>query len=227
MVVSLPIMRTFIVCIVLSMLSAFGFAQNLSYNTRQVQAYQREAAYYLRQAESYQREADYYNRQTQNNLREAEFYVRQKKYDRAKIYQDRARNMADKTMVYSHKADKARDRAADYTQKANAMLNKNKKFYDEKLVRIYDNDVVLCKLFRTTDNGRNGIFNKVDRTEKHDFQSARLNHVIALSSSLGRWFGISETGRLLSRWYWCEEGFLWYDYYGSHGRGAWSNQSHR
>lgn len=62
------------------MLSAFGFAQNLSYNTRQVQAYQREAAYYLRQAESYQREADYYNRQTQNNLREAEFYVRQKKW---------------------------------------------------------------------------------------------------------------------------------------------------
>ena len=92
-------MRTFIVCIVLSMLSAFGFAQNLSYNTRQVQSYQREAAYYLRQAASYQREADYYNRQTQNNLREAEYYVRQKKYDRAKIYQDRARNMADKALV--------------------------------------------------------------------------------------------------------------------------------
>ena len=111
-------MRTFIVCIVLSMLSAFGFAQNLSYNTRQAQSYQREAAYYLRQAESYQREADYYNRQTQNNLREAEYYVKQKKYDRA-------RNMADKALVYSHKADKARDRAADYTKKTNAMLSKN------------------------------------------------------------------------------------------------------
>ena len=109
-------MRTFIVCIVLSMLSAFGFAQNLSYNTRQAQSYQREAAYYLRQ--------DYYNRQTQNNLREAEYYVKQKKYDRAKIYQDRARNMADKALVYSHKADKARDRAADYTRKTNATLSK-------------------------------------------------------------------------------------------------------
>lgn len=29
--------------------------------------------------------------------------------------------------------------------------------------------------------------------------------------------GLSETGRLLSRWYWGKEGFLWYDYYGSHG----------
>ena len=27
----------------------------------------------------------------------------------------------------------------------------------------------------------------------------------------------SLSGRLLSRWYWCEEGFLRYDYYGSHG----------
>ena len=69
------------------------------------------------------------------------------------------------------------------------------------MVRIYDNDAVLCKLFRTTDNGRNGFFNKVDRTENFDCKSAGLSHVIALSSSLGRWFGISETGRLLSRWY--------------------------
>ena len=89
-------MRTFISCIVLSILTAIGYAQTSSFYVRQAQSYQREAAYYLQQAKSYQREADYYNRQTQNNLRDAEYYVRQKKYDRAKIYQDRARNMADK-----------------------------------------------------------------------------------------------------------------------------------
>lgn len=71
-------MRTFISCIVLSILTAIGYAQTSSFYVRQAQSYQREAAYYLRQAESYQREADYYNRQTQNNLREAEYYVRQK-----------------------------------------------------------------------------------------------------------------------------------------------------
>lgn len=38
------------------------------------------------------------------------------------------------------------------------------------------------------------MFKEVDRAEEHDSQSAGLSHDIALSSSLGRWFGIFETG---------------------------------
>ena len=66
---------------------------------------------------------------------------------------------------------------------------------------IFNNDVASCKLLRATGDGGNFVFTEVNRAEWHDCYSAGLNHVIALSSSLGRWFGISETGRLLSRWY--------------------------
>ena len=64
------------------------------------------------------------------------------------------------------------------------IININNGGYEE-LVFIYDNDVVPCKLLRTTDNGRNSFLNKVGRTEKYDCQSARLGHVLAQSCSLG------------------------------------------
>ena len=89
-------------------------------------------------------------------------------------------------------------------------------FYEE-LVLIFNNDIASCKLLRATGDGRDFVFTEVDRAEEHDSQSAGLSHVITLTSSLGRWFGLSETGRLLSRWYWGKEGFLRNDYYGSHG----------